>query len=108
MIDNLQSRIDNRLLLPLEYGAEETRHIVATSSAGVFRFSSRHYPLSIDFSHLNGKVIVLSLPGNILLCNGSVCGDVKITDFGLSKQFDEGLSSHEGMDLTSQGAGTYW
>ncbi|CAK8674596.1 unnamed protein product [Clavelina lepadiformis] len=46
-------------------------------------------------------------PGNILLCNGTVCGDIKITDFGLSKQFEE-ASSHEGMDLTSQGAGTYW
>ena len=46
--------------------------------------------------------------GNILLCNGNVCGDIKITDFGLSKQFDEGFSSHEGIDLTSQGAGTYW
>uniref|UniRef100_H2YPU1 Protein kinase domain-containing protein n=1 Tax=Ciona savignyi TaxID=51511 RepID=H2YPU1_CIOSA len=47
-------------------------------------------------------------PGNILLCNGTVCGDVKITDFGLSKQFDEGLSPREGMDLTSQGSGTFW
>jgi tousled-like kinase len=34
-------------------------------------------------------------------------GDAKITDFGLSKIIDE---SHEGtsMELTSQGAGTYW
>lgn len=42
------------------------------------------------------------------MCDGSVCGNIKITDFGLSKQFDEGLSPREGMDLTSQGAGTYW
>jgi len=47
-------------------------------------------------------------PGNILLCNGTVCGNIKITDFGLSKQLDEGLSPNDGMDLTSQGAGTYW
>ncbi|XP_039271234.2 serine/threonine-protein kinase tousled-like 1-B [Styela clava] len=47
-------------------------------------------------------------PGNILMCDGAVCGNIKITDFGLSKQFDEGLSPREGMDLTSQGAGTYW
>uniref|UniRef100_F7A0P7 Serine/threonine-protein kinase tousled-like 1-B n=1 Tax=Ciona intestinalis TaxID=7719 RepID=F7A0P7_CIOIN len=47
-------------------------------------------------------------PGNILLCNGTVCGDIKITDFGLSKQFDEGLSPMDGMDLTSQGSGTFW
>lgn len=46
--------------------------------------------------------------GNILMCDGAVCGNIKITDFGLSKQFDEGLSPREGMDLTSQGAGTYW
>ena len=34
-------------------------------------------------------------------------GDVKITDFGLSKVIDE---TNEGtsMELTSQGAGTYW
>ena len=42
------------------------------------------------------------------MCDGAVCGNIKITDFGLSKQFDEGLSPREGMDLTSQGAGTYW
>merc|ERR1712181_19897 len=36
--------------------------------------------------------------------------DIKITDFGLSKiiekQTDESISA--GIDLTSQGAGTYW
>jgi tousled-like kinase len=43
-------------------------------------------------------------PGNILF---DEMGDVKITDFGLSKIIDE---SNEGtsMELTSQGAGTYW
>jgi serine/threonine protein kinase len=43
-------------------------------------------------------------PANILF---DEFGDVKITDFGLSKVIDE---SHEGtsMELTSQGAGTYW
>ncbi|GBM25672.1 Serine/threonine-protein kinase tousled-like 1 [Araneus ventricosus] len=44
-------------------------------------------------------------PGNILL--GS--GEIKITDFGLSKIMDdENYSPELGMDLTSQGAGTYW
>ncbi|KAG8199492.1 hypothetical protein JTE90_009339 [Oedothorax gibbosus] len=44
-------------------------------------------------------------PGNILL--GS--GEIKITDFGLSKIMDdENYSPDIGMDLTSQGAGTYW
>ena len=36
-------------------------------------------------------------------------GDIKITDFGLSKIMDpENYSPDHGMDLTSQGAGTYW
>jgi len=49
-------------------------------------------------------------PGNILLTGGNVIsGDIKITDFGLSKIMDEdNYNPQEGMDLTSQGAGTYW
>merc|ERR1719495_703399 len=48
-------------------------------------------------------------PGNILLTGGNVSGDIKITDFGLSKIMDpENYSPEHGMDLTSQGAGTYW
>ncbi|XP_071748109.1 serine/threonine-protein kinase tousled-like 2 isoform X2 [Lepeophtheirus salmonis] len=48
-------------------------------------------------------------PGNILLTGGSVSGDIKITDFGLSKIMDsDNYSPEHGMDLTSQGAGTYW
>ena len=49
-------------------------------------------------------------PGNILLTgNNVISGDIKITDFGLSKIMDEdSYNPQEGMDLTSQGAGTYW
>ncbi|KAH7961531.1 hypothetical protein HPB52_009579 [Rhipicephalus sanguineus] len=48
-------------------------------------------------------------PGNILLGSGSLSGEIKITDFGLSKIMDDDNYSPEyGMDLTSQGAGTYW
>jgi len=49
-------------------------------------------------------------PGNILLTGGdSFSGDVKITDFGLSKIMDdEHYNPDHGMDLTSPGAGTYW
>ncbi|XP_061186181.1 serine/threonine-protein kinase tousled-like 2 isoform X2 [Saccostrea echinata] len=47
-------------------------------------------------------------PGNILLGSGSVSGEIKITDFGLSKIMDEENITPDGMDLTSQGAGTYW
>eukprot|EP00164_Ancoracysta_twista_P002303 GFYU01003046.1.p1 GENE.GFYU01003046.1~~GFYU01003046.1.p1 ORF type:complete len:673 (+),score=195.42 GFYU01003046.1:172-2190(+) len=41
-------------------------------------------------------------PANILFHNG----EVKISDFGLSKIIEE--ESAESMELTSQGAGTYW
>ncbi|KAG1694131.1 Serine/threonine-protein kinase tousled-like 1 [Nymphon striatum] len=48
-------------------------------------------------------------PGNILLGSGMLSGEIKITDFGLSKIMDdESYSPELGMDLTSQGAGTYW
>ncbi|CAF1332024.1 unnamed protein product [Adineta ricciae] len=48
-------------------------------------------------------------PGNVLLGTGSQSGEVKITDFGLSKQMHEDtFDADDGMDLTSQGAGTYW
>lgn len=45
-------------------------------------------------------------PANILF---DEMGDVKITDFGLSKILDEGENANmTSMELTSQGAGTYW
>uniref|UniRef100_A0A8C2KSC2 non-specific serine/threonine protein kinase n=1 Tax=Cyprinus carpio TaxID=7962 RepID=A0A8C2KSC2_CYPCA len=47
-------------------------------------------------------------PGNILLVDGNACGEIKITDFGLSKIMDDDSYGVDGMDLTSQGAGTYW
>lgn len=47
--------------------------------------------------------------GNILLVNGTACGEIRITDFGLSKIMDDdSYNSADGMELTSQGAGTYW
>ena len=51
------------------------------------------------------KVIHYDLkPGNILF---DKTGQVKITDFGLSKIFEESTGKST-MELTSQGAGTYW
>ncbi|KAL3320805.1 Serine/threonine-protein kinase tousled-like 2 [Cichlidogyrus casuarinus] len=47
-------------------------------------------------------------PGNILLGSGEKSGEIKITDFGLSKVMDDAYAPDVGMDLTSQGAGTYW
>ena len=63
--------------------------------------------------------MILRKTGNILLADGAVCGNIKITDFGLSKQNPHG---DDGIELTSQGlillnnskyktfegAGTYW
>eukprot|EP00818_Percolomonas_sp_WS_P000536 CAMPEP_0117437018 /NCGR_PEP_ID=MMETSP0759-20121206/1305_1 /TAXON_ID=63605 /ORGANISM="Percolomonas cosmopolitus, Strain WS" /LENGTH=956 /DNA_ID=CAMNT_0005228633 /DNA_START=691 /DNA_END=3561 /DNA_ORIENTATION=- len=47
------------------------------------------------------KIIHFDLkPANILYCNG----EIKITDFGLSKMMEE----EDAIELTSQGAGTYW
>ena len=44
-------------------------------------------------------------PANILFDS---MGDVKITDFGLSKILDEADEGMTSVELTSQGAGTYW
>mmetsp|Transcript_22523 Transcript_22523/g.32905 ORF Transcript_22523/g.32905 Transcript_22523/m.32905 type:complete len:726 (+) Transcript_22523:104-2281(+) len=43
-------------------------------------------------------------PANILF---DTMGDVKITDFGLSKILED-ADDHTSVELTSQGAGTYW
>uniref|UniRef100_A0A915EVB0 Protein kinase domain-containing protein n=1 Tax=Ditylenchus dipsaci TaxID=166011 RepID=A0A915EVB0_9BILA len=45
-------------------------------------------------------------PANILLQSGTT-GEIKLTDFGLSKQV-ENADDGDSIDLTSQGAGTYW
>ena len=46
-------------------------------------------------------------PANILLQSGCRKFEIKITDFGLSKQL-ETSEDCDSIELTSQGAGTYW
>lgn len=64
------------------------------------------------YLRIDKSKVIHSIPictGNILLTEGNVCGEIKITDFGLSKVMDEeNYNPDHGMDLTSQGAGTYW
>ncbi|CAN1187288.1 Serine/threonine-protein kinase TOUSLED [Linum perenne] len=51
------------------------------------------------------KIIHYDLkPGNVLF---NEFGAAKVTDFGLSKIVEDNVGS-QGMELTSQGAGTYW
>ena len=49
---------------------------------------------------MRGRIFENLYSGNILLADGAVCGNIKITDFGLSKQNTHG---DEGIELTSQG-----
>ncbi|KAL5726053.1 non-specific serine/threonine protein kinase [Ranunculus cassubicifolius] len=66
------------------------------------------YQIFKGLSYLNKgtqKIIHYDLkPGNVLFDEQGVA---KVTDFGLSKIVEDDVGS-KGMELTSQGAGTYW
>jgi tousled-like kinase len=47
-------------------------------------------------------------PANILLQSGTTSGEIKLTDFGLSKTIANTEDDDASIELTSQGAGTYW
>jgi tousled-like kinase len=59
-------------------------------------------------NELKNPVIHYDLkPANILLQSNNI-GEIKLTDFGLSKTMVNCNDGDESIELTSQGAGTYW
>ena len=70
------------------------------------RFYFAETVLAVEYLHSFGIVHRDLKPDNLLITS---LGHIKLTDFGLSKQMDEdNYDPDHGMDLTSQGAGTYW
>jgi len=84
---DLDAYLKSQKVLP----EREARCIISQIFAGLKYLNEQKQPVI----HYDLK------PGNILFSNG----EVKITDFGLSKIMDENADS---LELTSQGAGTYW
>lgn len=83
--------------------------VTACKSSVVPFLSIITLPFSLKLVSLSLFMKVFIFLGNILLVNGTACGEIKITDFGLSKIMDDdSYNSVDGMELTSQGAGTYW
>jgi len=92
--------LDARLKAHGPIAEREARIILAQGFAGLNYLAGGARPVI----HYDLK------PGNILF---DAAGRVKITDFGLSKEMDGGGAlgggiGDSGMELTSQGAGTYW
>merc|ERR1712194_990111 len=80
------------------YGAlpeKEARGIVVQILSGL-KYMNTHGTDGQKIIHYDLK------PGNLFYH----CGEIKIADFGLSKVVQ--ASSGESIELTSQGAGTYW
>jgi len=92
---DLETVLKERSKLP----EREARAILLQLLSGMY-YLSRPSP---DGSRL-GIIHYDIKPGNILFDEN---GDAKITDFGLSKIVDA-HDPGESMELTSQGAGTYW
>ncbi|KAF7636889.1 Protein kinase domain-containing protein [Meloidogyne graminicola] len=77
---------------------KEARCIIMQVVSALKYLSEQKYPII----HYDLK------PANILLQSGTTSGEIKITDFGLSKTIENVDDDDESIELTSQGAGTYW
>lgn len=77
---------------------KEARCIIMQVVSALKYLSEQKYPII----HYDLK------PANILLQSGTTSGEIKITDFGLSKTIENADDGDESIELTSQGAGTYW
>ncbi|CAM9367046.1 unnamed protein product, partial [Phaeothamnion confervicola] len=114
---DLEQRLKEQRCLP-----EAMARAYLIQVMGGLRYLSTPQPAGSDGRQARGAVIHYDLkPANLLF---DEYGDVKITDFGLSKILDQaggGPSGGSGgpggggdtgagtsMELTSQGAGTYW
>ena len=84
--------LDSYIKQQVSLSEKEARCIITQIFSGLVYLNSLKNPII----HYDLK------PANILFSRE---GEVKISDFGLSKIMDRGSDS---MELTSQGAGTYW
>eukprot|EP00978_Attheya_sp_CCMP212_P016525 scaffold43359_cov58-Attheya_sp.AAC.6 len=93
--NDLDSLLKEKLVLP----ERDSRAILLQILSGM-----RYLSMASPDGTRQGIIHYDLKPGNILFDEN---GDAKITDFGLSKIVDES-DAGDSMELTSQGAGTYW
>jgi tousled-like kinase len=93
--NDLDSLLKEKLVLP----ERDSRAILLQILSGM-----RYLSMASPDGTRQGIIHYDLKPGNILFDEH---GDAKITDFGLSKIVDES-DAGDSMELTSQGAGTYW